>query len=289
MAPPAWGQAYSLYWSKIEGTSRPDGDDMRRGRHLEPYISERFAAENPHVQLQPGGLYACDQVPWLRATFDKLATDKTGPAPGDPGCVFPVQYKSAIPQRDENGQREWGEPGTDQIPRHITVQVIAEMIVSQAPYALVPCLDMLRWEVSVYRVDYDEADAAAIIKAGEQFTDRLVHHRPPPVDWTPDAARVLWARHPGVEDRDVRVPWGLARRYHRARRSEAAAKRRRQLAANQLLERAGTAARMVAVNPRTGDELTVATRQVSPRAAYSVPAHPGVQKLDPARTFSKYL
>jgi YqaJ-like viral recombinase domain len=290
LAPAAWGGAYSLYWAKAEGTSKPDSDDMRRGRHLEAYISERFAAENPTVQLHPGGLYAADTVPWLRATFDRLGTDTTSTAvPGEPGCVFPVQYKSAVPQRDAAGQPEWGDPGTDQVPLHIAVQVQCEMIVSDASYALVPMLHMLKWQVSVYRVEADKDDQAAIMAAGAEFVDRLVRHRPPPVDWTPEATRTLWARNPGVDDAAVRVPWGLARRYHRAGIAAGKADRRRKLAANQLLDRAGTAARLVAVNPATGDEVLVATRQVSPRRAYSVAAHPGVQKLDPSRIFGKQL
>lgn len=289
-APARWGGAYSLYYAKLEGTSKPDSDDMRRGRHLEPYISERFAAECPQVQVHPGGLYQADRVPWLRATFDKLGTDATSVAvPGEPGCVFPVQYKSAVKQRDADGQPEWGEAGTDQVPLHIAVQVQAEMIVAAASHALVPCLDMLKWQVDVYRVERDEDDVAAILAAGDEFVQRLVRHRPPPVDWTPEAARTMWARHPTVDDAAVHVPWGLACRYYRAGKAEARAKQRKALAANQLLDRLGSAERAVATNPRTGDEVIVAKRKVSPRKAYSVAAHPGVQKLDPSRTFGKQL
>lgn len=269
IANPEYGSPYELYVEKVTGQDmRGDSDAMARGRHLEPYVVERFADHRPELHIAEGGLYRNTERRWQMATFDRLAFDTDrggwlGPIT-DPSTVYPVQIKTSAltPRYSDPGPDEWGEPGTDQIPAPYRAQCLAEMDTWGAELVIVPVLFMLSWKVEVYYLKRDrdaEGDIRLIREECEAFMQRIADQDPPPVDWTPATARALRTINPIVPGTRARIPRELADRYKAARLARDRADQRLGLAVNQMMERSEGAASFYAVVD--GQEVPVATRR----------------------------
>jgi len=163
------------------------------------------------------------------------------------------------------------------------------MWVTGARRALVPVKQVASWAaIETMEVVWDDAadlDLEFILPQVADFRRGLAEGRPPPVDKTPATTDTLHAIYPGLEERSVRIPLRLARRYRNAARAVARAKDRARLAQNEMLERAGSARIITARDPvegrrRDGYLVRVATRSVSPRSAYTVDAVDEVHRLN---------
>lgn len=248
---------FGLFVAKQTGKEPgADNDAMARGRHLEPYVAERFAATHDDLDVYLGGLYRHGDRAWQMATFDRLAIDPATegyrrmavmnePAMLADRTVMPVQIKTAIsPQHDPNPLYQWGEPGTAEVPVHYRVQALQELDVTGADTVLIPVLFMTSWKYATYAISRDaevEADLKLMRAAGEEFLDRLERDDPPAIDWTAATTRALKMLHGDIEPRTVTVPESLARRYRNARRAVKRSERQLGLAQNELLHRMGSA------------------------------------------------
>ena len=286
VAPRSQGGPWVLYHKKLAGLETGDTSAMERGRVLEPLVAQRFADRRPDLHLEPGGLYRSAEVPWMMATLDRLGYD-TATEGGVTVTTTrrPVQLKTAAVITEE-----WGEDGSAIMPTHYRAQALWEMALDESDEVLVPCQFIDPWELRVYRLVRDAktvADIRLLIDYGARFMHRLEHHDPPPVDDSSAATEILHQLFPDVDERSVQVPVKLSRRYRAALASVARAKRRADLARNQLLERAGDASRIVTRDPERGKPMDgylvkVATRTASDRAAYTVEASDGpVVRLNP--------
>src|ERR1700754_3028780 len=73
IAPDTWETAspFALFVAKTNDQEViGDSDAMARGRHLEPYVAERYAETKPTLNIFPGGLYSSEDRNWQMATFD---------------------------------------------------------------------------------------------------------------------------------------------------------------------------------------------------------------------------
>jgi putative phage-type endonuclease len=99
--------------------------------------------------------------------------------------------------------REWGEPGTDQVPTHVMVQVQQQ--------AAVFGFDVVEVAVSLfgrppvfYSVPRDEAIISRIIKVEAEFWLRVQERRPPDPDWThPDTPRLVEMLHRPEKGKEI--------------------------------------------------------------------------------------
>jgi YqaJ-like viral recombinase domain len=298
---PKWGTPFSLYVDKLTGTDDTStSDEATRGRVLEPYVAERFAAMRPELEILPGGLYASAEHPWLMATFDRLALDcdtagmtsedregaalagrilrghpaARGMSPWAARNSMPVELKTAHqPGSDPDSDDYWGEPGTDQVPARIKVQALIQMEVWGADEVLIPVQFMLNWQLWVYvvrRTDTTEADIAWMIGQGEEFRGRLARRDPPDVDEFPRTLDALKSLTPMRADTTVHIPLGLAVKYQRAYRAKKRAESRVGLLVNQIAKRAGDAKRVLVYDPVVGEDRTVLIRSTYPETRVDI-------------------
>lgn len=129
-----------------------------------------------NISTVPGDLFAvCKAYPVFSATLDSIILDAE--------CV--VLTDEAIEAKVTSRSEEYGEPGTDQVPDRVNVQVQAQML----------CHDLKRVHVAVlmgrnglrrelYLVERDEDIITSIIQRGEWFWNEFVlpKKQPPELD-----------------------------------------------------------------------------------------------------------
>ncbi len=270
-----YSSPYALYHQKLG--ILPDGDDnlaMERGRILEPYIAEKFAAAHPEFAILGSGreLYARPDRDWQMATPDRMvhglyeAGQCTCGAGLDGygherGCGWELDEPVAVLEtKTDSGSGEWGEPGTDEIPVHYRCQVLWQMDVLGVSRAYVACLNIPRWEIREYVIEHDPAvplgydvthtlpgalcdlctDILAMHVAATEFLERIDRQEPPDVDWRPATIDSLKALHPSVEDTDAEVSVQLAAWYHAACRNHKHWEQRKKLYEARIREQAAS-------------------------------------------------
>src|SRR6266542_3116141 len=102
---------YALWYRKKLDWRLPRTEQMKWGHLTEEPIANLFAeekADDLYVAKPlgaPWSLWVDPQYDWMTCTPDRLAVDQEGQ-------VSPVEVKS-----DEGG-KDWGKPGTDEVPEH---------------------------------------------------------------------------------------------------------------------------------------------------------------------------
>lgn len=272
-APTTYSSRFQLYWDKLQGHVNDPGEETEaqaRGRHLEPYVLERWVREYPHkLDVRPGGYYRADHAPWQTATFDALGFSD----PILPATV--VEIKTTQSRYGANDELVWGEPGTDQIPDHYLCQVYQQMDVAGAVRAYVPALFMQTWRLEEYVVHRDEdveADLAYLRQEGHSFMDSVAAQEPPDPRWCPGPAtmRTLQRIHrPVVPDTSVEIPSMLADRRVQLKNRVKNAETELVEIDTEIRHLMGPAARAVAVGS-DGELRTVVSRSIFPRRGYTV-------------------
>lgn len=259
-----WSSAFSLWWSKQRGWEVPQTLAMQIGHELEPIIGRLFAAHRPDLRVYRanGALWTHPTMTWMGCSPDFLAVN--GDMYG--GCVWvePVECKS-----DEGG-REWGEPGTDEIPRHHRVQVLQQCLVFGAPRGHVVRMHGKRF--SAYTVEVDDAARVEFgqwAEVAHGFVDSLDGGDPPPLDDHQATTDTLKALIPTV-DEHIKAPLSddLCDRYAAARRTLRDAKSGMRLVTNEMLAMLGGS--RYGVRASTG--AVVVDRRQYMRRPYPVPA-----------------
>jgi len=221
-------------WHLMRGDVAHDAVDgskphLELGHDLEPAIALMWQRRNPRWRLSRGERqFVNDGLPFPNlATLDRVASRGV--------WRRNVQLKSA--REDEH----WGEVGTDQIPAPYLVQVIFEMLVSGLRRTDVMVL--FSWfEPRLYRVDFDEPLAEAIVEACTLFHASLDGDEPPDLDDTAATLAVMKKLHPDIDaDEIARVPQDMAIEFLRAGHYLELAEARDNLARSRVLEAAGTA------------------------------------------------
>jgi len=112
----------------------PDKHVFRRGRDYEAVILKWYREDHPGVELEPPGpTREHPKEGWIAGTADALASDAEGNRWG-------VEAKTA------RSSREWGEPGTSEVPQYYEVQCRLYMAIYDLP----------RWDLAVDLRDADE-------------------------------------------------------------------------------------------------------------------------------------
>lgn len=281
LAPPSWGSPFDLYHAKREGWIIEPSEAMEWGHFAEPWVAERFAREHPDLWIADGGLYRSLDRPWQMATYDRLAYPEDD-APGHRlDALGPVQLKTAAILDPD----EWGEPGTSAIPIHYRIQLLTEMDVGDYDTGWLPVMDNRHRVVTyvIHRADYEE-DIAYLRDAGLAFMERLRNGDEPEVDWTPATATALRRLHPELQDLEVAIPLGLARKWRNAAKAKARAEQRMDLCRNQIMQRMGPAkyAVVAGLTGKRGQPVKLATRVKYYQEPHEVRGFP-VDKLQPGK------
>lgn len=259
---------FNLYWQK-RGDIPEDFDNERLslGRHLEPWIAERFAVAHPQFAMQaPAGLWGSVERPWQLATPDGLLFDGTCScgASGDVvcSCLVDVEPEAVWEGKTSATYEDWGEDGSDEIPAYIRAQALWQLDVMGVKTAYVSCLFLATQAIRTYVIEYDPVDVELMRKRALEFLAHLEAGDPPPIDSHDATTAALKALYPKVEDEvEATVPMNVAEAYRWTRASLAAAKVDATEAENLL--RAEMGAAKVALDP---DGERVASRSIYDRA-----------------------
>jgi putative phage-type endonuclease len=223
---------FSLFYRMRDGIELDDDDDpaFRRGHYLEPAIAQWFADQHPELFIKPGGCWAKAGDTWYTASPDRLAHN------ADISETFGVECKT---EADPDG---WGEPGTDQIPIEVRVQVMSQMDVVGTRRTYVACLTSYL-EFREYVVEFNQDEADVIRKECVAFMDDLANDIRPNLDSHLATLQTLRAIHPLIEHVDVEITADLAENYQQACAIEKNAKAAKRAATVEVLDAMGNARR----------------------------------------------
>jgi len=150
---------------------------QKTGIRWEPYIIG-WAAEQLGVEVEtdPDKMrFVCSLHPVFASNLDGYAVIN-----GEHVIIEAKKTRMAA---------EWGEPGTDQIPYRVILQVHVQMLCTGWGRAYVAA--MIQGEECLYEVTRDERIIAAIIRRGEEFWNENVYPKVPPADCEPADLDIL--------------------------------------------------------------------------------------------------
>jgi putative phage-type endonuclease len=158
---------------RVEDGETTEAQD--RGNLLEPAVLD-WAEREIGEWFARGSFLASGH---LCANFDGIHD-----GPGRTVSPFLVEAKTTT-KADE-----WGEPGTDEVPERVIVQVHHQFVVAGHDFrvAYVPVLMPLfgRFDFRMYEVRRDDALAEAVAARGREFMERYVLKDTPPPDVLPN-------------------------------------------------------------------------------------------------------
>jgi putative phage-type endonuclease len=272
---------FNLYWVKTgQITEDFDNERLSLGRHMEPWIAERFTDEHPDLHLTaPAGLWGSVERLQQLATPDGLVYDSREVEYGRDEQDAPLSVWEGKTSGTYEG---WGDDGTDEIPAYIAAQVQWQMDVLGVDHAYVSCFFLLTQKTRTYVIAYDQADVELMRTRALEFWGRVQDGNPPEIDGHTATTLALKRLYPDADDaEEAQVPADLATRYRTACDAVKRADERKAGVENEIRAAMGNAKRAV-----TQDGQKVATRSVYDRKPYSVgPAR--IDALKPATSKKK--
>ena len=141
-----WKTAYQVYQEKRKEVEDWSGNDLTDwGKRMEPAIRQWYSDKTGRDVRLPDKIMYHPQHPFMLASLDGFTDD---------GRV--VEIKTA-----RNG-KEWGEPGTNQIPDYYAVQVHHYMTITGFQVADIP-VSIAGGSPSLYVVEADKEISEMII------------------------------------------------------------------------------------------------------------------------------
>ncbi len=142
-----------------------DNADIRRGRHLEAGLAAWWAEEVGATDVREPGTLIHPKDPLIIATPDRAARIASEPLAGE---VKAPRYTDG-----------WGNPGTDDVPKHILAQAHWEMAVLEVQLCHV--IALLNHELWIYPVRWSQEFFGLLHDAAHRFwTDHILKDAPPP-------------------------------------------------------------------------------------------------------------
>lgn len=266
---------FDLYWKKT-GQIPEDYDDERLslGRHMEPWIAERFAVAHPDLHLTaPAGLWGSEDRAWQLATPDGLVCEDAGFG------ALPVAVWEGKTSGTYDG---WGEDGTDEVPAYIAAQAQWQMDVLDVTTAYVACFFLATQKIRTYQLTWDQDDIDLMRARAIEFWQRIQDGNPPDIDGHTATTLALKRLYPDTSEGDTAtIPADVAENY---RQAKAALK-----AAEQAADEAENALRAAMRDAQYADDPAgkrIASRSIYNRKPYTVgPAR--IDRLNPSRTSKK--
>lgn len=167
-----WESPASLYLRKI-GEAEPieESEAMVWGNRLEPLIADAYTERTGFAFADEQWFTRSKAFPFMLATIDRVRSD---------GRVVELKTVGA------RQASEWGESGTDEIPRWYTVQVLHQLAVTDSDVADVAAL-ICGQELRVYTIERDDDVINALIDRECEFWNRVITRNPPAIDLERDA------------------------------------------------------------------------------------------------------
>jgi putative phage-type endonuclease len=174
-----WRTAADVYREKTEPVDdrTPTDGPLARGIALEPIVAARYKEVmgveivSPIYNATLGNEYSITyhpDRPWQSASLDRRRADN--------GATISLKTTAGFGE-------EWGENGSADVPEVYRVQSCHEMGVTQTTMLDLAALDVIRWELRVYRLDFDAAYFEWLTGVERRFWNYVEERTPPPVDW----------------------------------------------------------------------------------------------------------
>ncbi len=249
-------------WHRMAGLlpAQEDSAVLRRGHYLEPAVMSWFADQHPDWEVHPA--LSVDPDEWTTLPDGRRhpiwlhCEDRCWIASPDGFAITP-EDRRLVEIKTASDTDEWGQPGTDEIPKSYLAQVQWQMGVLGVKRTHVAVLTAYL-EFREYVVDFDPDDWAYLTAKARRFLDSLPGG---PAEAKPDLDRhsatyeAVRQLHPDIEDRKVELDPVLVREFCTARHAFADAEARLQEATSCMAAALG--------NAKTGVYLgkTIARRQ----------------------------
>ncbi|WP_440063863.1 YqaJ viral recombinase family protein [Streptosporangium sp. OZ121] len=240
-----WQSRYAL-WCEKTGLVEPDppNSQQSRGHFLEPGVANWFAYQHPDVEVVEAGTWTHvdPERDWQLANPDRLLVR-------DGQVVAGLEIKTDVDGRD------WGKPGTDEIPLYYLTQVRWYMDVLGLDEWWVAVLGS-HLEFSEYIIRPDIDDTLYLRDAAEEFLRSIAWDEMPTIDGHDATYRTVRKLHPLINSGEkFALPDDLAAEVLPALAEEKSAKEAAQKARAKLLAAMGNASHAY------WDEEPVARRQ----------------------------
>lgn len=186
-----YGGPFDVFARIVCNIQRADSPEFASGRRLERAVLDYYEETFGTILIRDPGPRVHPRLDFLSCTPD---------AETQTGCIN-VQAKT---DRDRSA---WGEPGTDQVPVHIAVQVQCEMAILECTITHVPVYfkGADSWETFI--VPRDQAVIDHLERGAADFWNRhVIGGEMPPLDGGNAAASYLRKRYPGGAPLAVATP-----------------------------------------------------------------------------------
>lgn len=170
LLPEHWFGPAELYYLKRGEIKELKGNQATElGQRLEAAIID-WAVEILRLKGGRRNVLLVDEEGYLCATLDYR-----GPAPGN----IPVEAKTVGFLGRPRELADWGEPGTDQVPPRVMLQVQVQIACSRADRAFVTPIIPGRG-LQIYVIERNERLIAICRRAAREFIENHVRRRKPP-------------------------------------------------------------------------------------------------------------
>lgn len=163
------GNGVKVALQKMGEIPEPDIDHLssvQLGDLLEPRVIDAYEAQEGVQVIRSPSTMVHPSFPWLGAHLDAWE---------HPGTVIEAKNLSSF------NRKEWGDPGTDQVPMLRYWQVMAQMAVSGAPKAKIPVCFI-----------NEAALTALLLGKGLPITTFVVEARDDMIEYLIDESRKVW-------------------------------------------------------------------------------------------------
>lgn len=195
--------AWDVWASKVHGIDSEPGSAAQMGDWLEPWLLDRYE-DRTGVKVERGGTIVHPTCPVLAVNLD--GSERDGER-----ITRIIECKSHGIEGPARRSGEWGEPGTDEVPDDVMLQVQAQLECADCEHASVEVLMGGRGLLS-YPIKRNRKLGRAIVRESERFWRSFVDTRVPPPDAAPRDAS-LARRLPMFEGLVLPIPDDMAGRY----------------------------------------------------------------------------
>ena len=175
-----WGDSYSLAEEKL-GVRPPDDlstrEDVYFGTILEAVICQEYMRRTGRKVRRVPRLLRHSKYPWMGAHLDRIIINESGI----------IEAKTTKASKEV----EWGEPGTDEVPREYFIQGQHNMAVSDRLFCDYPVL-FGGQRLLIYTVKRDEAFIEAMIRLEYDRVWQYVERGELPPPETAEEANRRW-------------------------------------------------------------------------------------------------
>lgn len=191
-----------LYCDKLFGSNVEETQAMRMGKLLEPIILGEYQRKHGGFVFAEQPMYFSSESDWLGATPDALwSTD------GDRAVVDAKASNPRMRRLEDPTLDQFGEPGTDEVPRVYFAQAQALAYVLEYDRVDFEVLFGATAATETYTVWRSDRVIKAIVKAAAEMGQRLLNGEPPDPDWShPNTKNALLRLNPRAEGDLVMLP-----------------------------------------------------------------------------------